>query len=51
MKKFLNFIKSFQYIGLEEKFKIIVFGPEAKSYLKYFQKKFLLYRANKKNYF
>lgn len=51
MKKFLNFIKSFQYIGLEEKFKIIVFGPEAKSYLKYFKRNFYYIEPTKKTIF
>ena len=51
MKKFLNFIKSFQYIGLGEKFKIIVFGPEAKSYLKYFKRNFYYIEPTKKTIF
>ena len=51
MKKFLNFIKSFQYIDLGEKFKIIVFGPEAKSYLKYFKRNFYYIEPTKKTIF
>ena len=50
-EKILNFIKSFQYIGLGEKFKIIVFGPEAKSYLKYFKRNFYYIEPTKKTIF
>ena len=40
INKIYSFLKSFRYIKLEDDFKNIIFGPEAKLYLKYFKKNY-----------
>ena len=40
INKIYSFLKSFRYIKLEDDFRNIIFGPEAKLYLKYFKKNY-----------
>ena len=42
MNKLLIFFKSFKYINLKNNYKNIIFGPEAKAYLKYFKNYFYI---------
>ena len=47
MNKLLIFFKSFKYINLKNNYKNIIFGPEAKAYLKYFKKNYFYIEPTK----
>ena len=47
MNKLLIFFKSFKYISLKNNYKNIIFGPEAKAYLKYFKKNYFYIEPTK----
>ena len=51
LEKIITFIKSWKYIDLKKSHKIIVFGPEAKEYLSYFEKNYYWCDPLKENIF
>ena len=47
MNKLLKFFKSLKYISLKNNYKNVIFGPEAKAYLKYFKKNYFYIEPTK----
>ena len=51
LKKIFINLTSWQFVTIKDDYKIIIFGPEAKSQLNYFKKNFFYFNLNKNNIF